>query len=95
MRKHFNVALLVMLSALAACSGDNKEDSKVTQTRMDDIDSIEGTINDDMIDTTNSNAQDENAAMPDSKAGTEKSKAAETAGSTENNAKPAESDVTE
>ncbi len=47
--------------ALAACSQEDgartAEDSGVTQTRMDDIDNIEGTISDEMIDTTESSDQ--------------------------------------
>ncbi len=44
-----------MAATLTACGGDDKTAAKakventVTQTRMDDIDSIEGTINDEMI----------------------------------------------
>jgi len=51
---------MVMLAALltASCGSDEPErtkiDAQVTETRMDDIDKIEGTINDDMIDTDTS-----------------------------------------
>jgi hypothetical protein len=45
------------LPALSACGGGGDDASKVTETRMDDIDSIEGTISDEMIVT------DENAEM--------------------------------
>ena len=38
----------LLLLALTACGG-NKEDNQVTETRMDDIDSIQGTISDDAI----------------------------------------------
>lgn len=41
------------LSLLGAC-GNNTEDNNVTETRMDDLDSIEGTISDDIIDTDQS-----------------------------------------
>ena len=44
-------AVIASLALLAACDGGNKEDNQVTQTRMDDIDSLEGTISDDMINT--------------------------------------------
>ncbi len=47
---------LFLLSALTACDvigggGGATEDSKVTETRMDDLDSLEGTISDEMVDT--------------------------------------------
>ncbi|MBL0924515.1 MAG: hypothetical protein IBJ12_08645 [Sphingomonadaceae bacterium] len=42
--------LALALFALTACGG-NKEDNQVTETRMDDLDSLEGTISDDMINT--------------------------------------------
>jgi hypothetical protein len=42
--------LALMLFPLTAC-GSNKEDNQVTETRMDDLDSLEGTISDDMINT--------------------------------------------
>ena len=47
-------AVIASLALLAACGGGNKEDNQVTQTRMDDIDSLEGTISDDMINTDES-----------------------------------------
>lgn len=47
-------ALITSLALLAGCGGGNKEDNKITQTRMDDIDSLEGTISDDMINTDQS-----------------------------------------
>lgn len=43
-------AILLSTLSLAAC-GDGKEDHKTTETRMDDIDSLEGTISDDSINT--------------------------------------------
>ncbi|HEV7233321.1 MAG TPA: hypothetical protein VGN36_03675 [Sphingorhabdus sp.] len=42
------VPLALTLLALTACGG-SKEDNQVTETRMDDIDSLEGTISDDAI----------------------------------------------
>ena len=39
---------------LSACGGGDKENSQVAETRMDDIDSLEGTISDDMINTDES-----------------------------------------
>ncbi|MEE9432913.1 MAG: hypothetical protein V3V15_01575 [Sphingorhabdus sp.] len=55
MRKFMLAAPLILIGLLAACGNDTekagggKTSGQVTQTRMDDIDSIEGTINDDMI----------------------------------------------
>jgi hypothetical protein len=45
--------LAFILLALAACGG-SREDNQVTETRIDDLDSIEGTISDDMINTDES-----------------------------------------
>lgn len=44
------ILMAIALPALSACGG-NDADSKVTETRMDDIDSVEGTISDEMIPT--------------------------------------------
>lgn len=46
---HFTSALAMML-LLSACGGA-QEDSQATETRMDTLDSLEGTISDDMINT--------------------------------------------
>ncbi len=54
MRRILTTALLLTLPLIHACSGDESEDSKVTQTRMDDVDNVEGTISDDMINTDES-----------------------------------------
>ena len=45
---HNLFAPALLLFALTACGG-TKEDNQVTETRMDDIDSLEGTISDDAI----------------------------------------------
>lgn len=42
------------LLLLASACGDSKEDNQVTETRMDNLDSLEGTISDDMINTDES-----------------------------------------
>jgi hypothetical protein len=47
---------------LAACGSG--EDSKVTETRMDDIDSLEGTISDEMTNTDELNEQPMVEASP-------------------------------
>ena len=49
---YFMPALAVAL-LLSAC-GSSKEDNQVTETRMDNLDSLEGTISDDMINTDES-----------------------------------------
>ena len=67
------VASLVMLSA---CGG-TAEDNKVTETRMDDLDSIEGTISDDMINTDQSTDEAPVDAAPPVE-GTPKAKPAKT-----------------
>jgi hypothetical protein len=46
---NFTPALAMML-LLSACGG-SKEDNQATETRMDNLDSLEGTISDDMINT--------------------------------------------
>lgn len=48
-----STAILASLAMLSACGG-NAEDNQVTETRMDDLDSLEGTISDDMINTDES-----------------------------------------
>lgn len=49
--------ILTPLASLALAACGSGSDSKVTETRMDDIDSVEGTISDEMVPT------DENAEM--------------------------------
>ncbi len=49
MRAFVPLALLLATSALTACG--SKEDSQVTEQRMDDVDSVAGTISDDMVNT--------------------------------------------
>lgn len=44
---------LAVLLLVSAC-GSSKEDNQVTETRMDNLDSLEGTISDDMINTDES-----------------------------------------
>jgi hypothetical protein len=46
---NFTPALAMML-LLSAC-GSSQEDSQATEMRMDNLDSLEGTISDDMINT--------------------------------------------
>ena len=58
---NFTPALAMML-LLSAC-GDSKEDNQATETRMDNLDSLEGTISDDMINTDE--AVDDVPVQPD------------------------------
>jgi hypothetical protein len=48
-------SIIAITLLLAACG--KGEDSKVTETRMDDIDSLEGTISDEMVDSDELNEQ--------------------------------------
>jgi hypothetical protein len=59
MRRASIIALTLLL---AACG--SAEDSKVTETRMDDIDSLEGTISDEMVNTDELNEQPMVEAAP-------------------------------
>ncbi|MEH6791929.1 hypothetical protein [Parasphingorhabdus sp.] len=44
-------AAALIASSVAGCSGNEAPDSEdVTETRMDDVDVIDGTISDDMVD---------------------------------------------
>jgi hypothetical protein len=47
--------ILSLTLLLAACGGG--DESKVTETRMDDIDSLQGTISDEMVNTDELNEQ--------------------------------------
>lgn len=49
------VLILSLALSLAACGGG--DESKVTETRMDDIDSLQGTISDEMVNTDELNEQ--------------------------------------
>lgn len=53
------------LLALSACGG-SKEDNQVTETRMEDLDSLEGTISDDVmnVDESTDEAPTEAAPVP-------------------------------
>lgn len=57
----------IILASVAACSGDPEapEADTVTETRMDEVDVIDGTISDDMVDvdaeqTGEDQAEDDN-----------------------------------
>ena len=54
MRRFILSSTLIAALALMSACGDNAGDNKVTETQMDDLDSIEGTISDDMINTDES-----------------------------------------
>lgn len=53
----------LILAGLSGCGG-NKEDSQLTETRMDDLDSLEGTISDDMVNTDTSTDEGPIEAAP-------------------------------
>jgi hypothetical protein len=53
MRFSHLIPAFALLLLTSAC-GDSKEDNQVTETRMDNLDSLEGTISDDMINTDES-----------------------------------------
>jgi hypothetical protein len=100
MRHIFVITSLIPLTLIAACSQDKAEraaeGSGVTQTRMDDIDQIEGTISDEMIDTSESIDEaplaksDPDASKDAAKDGTSKSAAPKSAPK-----KPAADDTTD
>lgn len=48
---------------LSAC-GDSKEDNQLTETRMDDLDSLEGTISDDILNVDESTDEAPTEASP-------------------------------
>jgi hypothetical protein len=75
--------ILSLALLLAACGG--ADESKVTETRMDDIDSLQGTISDEMVNTDELNEQAMVEAAPPASA---KPKA-KTEGEAKPDAKPA------
>ena len=58
--------ILSLALLLAACGGG--DESKVTETRMDDIDSLQGTISDEMVNTDELNEQAMVEAAPSANA---------------------------
>jgi hypothetical protein len=74
MIKSLKIATAAALAlTISACSGNDAPDSgKVTETRMDDVDVIDGTISDDMVDVDTIKEVDatgaETADTPDKKA---------------------------
>jgi hypothetical protein len=77
------IAPALLLFALTACGG-SKEDNQVTETRMDDIDGLEGTISDDAINMDASTDEAPVEAAPprsdEPKAKPDKSEAKDTSG---------------
>jgi hypothetical protein len=57
------IPALALALVLTAC-GSAKEDNRVTETRMDTLDSLEGTISDDMINTDALNEEVPVEAVP-------------------------------
>jgi hypothetical protein len=95
MRKIILTPFVCSALLLTACSnegeGDTKASGQVTQTRMDDIDKIEGTINDDMInvdESTDSAALAKDDGSSDAAANSDASADAEPANSPENKEGP-------
>jgi hypothetical protein len=90
------IALVFASLSLAACGG-SKEDNQVTETRMDDIDSLEGTISDDAInmDASTDEAPVEAAPPPTDqpKPKTDKAEAKETGGPDKADIKAADAPV--
>jgi hypothetical protein len=82
--------LALALLTLSACGG-NKEDNQVTETRMDDLDSLEGTISDDMINTDESTDEAPVEAAPPAEGKTSAKSEDKTADKTEEPA-PAKTD---
>jgi hypothetical protein len=78
---------LLILPLLGGCSGDSSGDSKLSQTRMNDIDSLEGTINDDIINTDQSNEESPTEAAAPSPA-TAKKEGAKPTSTIKQEAKP-------
>ena len=96
MRASYFMPALALMFLVSAC-GSSKEDNQVTETRMDNLDSLEGTISDDMINTDESTDEAPVEAAPvdtgASKATAPKAdadKQAEPDKSAADNAKPAE-----
>ena len=50
----FRLVPAIAVFLLVSACGSSKEDNQVTETRMDNLDSLEGTISDDMINTDES-----------------------------------------
>ena len=63
---------VIAISLLVSACGSSKEDNQVTETRMDNLDSLEGSISDDMINTDESTDE---AAVEAAPTGSEPAKA--------------------
>jgi hypothetical protein len=80
-------SIIAITLFLAACGSG--EDTKVTETRMDDIDSLEGTISDEMVDTSELNEMPMTEAEPAAKPKAKSDKPEKSDGPEKSEAKPA------
>ena len=85
----FRLVPAIAVFLLVSACGSSKEDNQVTETRMDNLDSLEGTISDDMINTDESADEAPVEAAP---LGSEPAKSA-TPKADEAKATPAEEDA--
>ncbi|MFT6009742.1 MAG: hypothetical protein ACI9TB_002986 [Parasphingorhabdus sp.] len=92
MLKYSRIAAAALLSlTIAACSGNDGPDAgDVTETRMDDVDVIDGTISDDMVDVDTIQKTDPTGAEEEASSDAKKEKDAAPADEKESAEKPAE-----
>lgn len=86
MKKYGHIALVSVLAlAMTACAGDADapESDAITETRMDDVDVIDGTISDDMVDVDAQTSADKMAEGEEAEEATDEN----TSGEAENSAK--------
>ena len=85
------VAAAAVALTISACSGNDAPDGgETTETRMDDIDVIDGTISDDMVDVDTTKEIDATGAEDETKSEEEKESASADDKEKESAEKPAE-----